>query len=239
MAKLTKLTIVQRVLSLIDSEVVDQIGDTVESEQVAMIVDSVYDELFRQYDWPFLRRAVELESTATLHIMRIPEDIYGLDWLRYRDRRLEFITLEEMFELLSRQSTQDNSDENGALNDQDPVCYTLVDDEYIWFNAYDESLEPRLIRAFGIVIPPRMDSDLDTPRIPTRFHTVLMNGVTSQALYTLKGDDSLGDRYQRLYNRGIIEMKRWAQGVDRPQLTNTEIDFGRNTFRYGRYFPTW
>lgn len=219
MSKLTKLTLVQKILSMMDAESVQSIGDTIESEQVADFVETAYDEILSEFEWPFLYTGKELELTPELNIMMVPEDMYNISWIRYNKRFVEKIPNEDMVILLENQG--------GPIENQDPRFWTTVDDKFIIFNSYDQFLVPNLSLVYGIKIPKQMNLDEDVPEIPERFHNVLLHLAASMAMYNLKGDDSLGRHYYGLYKRGIVKMKRWAQMFNTIRRTNVSVDYGR------------
>ena len=63
--KYTLLEIVQEILSDMDSDEVNSIDDTVESQQVASIVRSAYMALMSNRNWAHLRKLVNLVNSTT------------------------------------------------------------------------------------------------------------------------------------------------------------------------------
>ena len=64
--RMTLLEIVQDVLNDIDSDNVNSIRDTVESEQVAAIVKSCYFEMIGNRNWPHLKKLFQLEHSESI-----------------------------------------------------------------------------------------------------------------------------------------------------------------------------
>jgi len=60
--KRTLLDMVQEILSDIDSDEIESIDDTVESEQVVSILKSTYYAMMSNRDWPHLRRSIQISS---------------------------------------------------------------------------------------------------------------------------------------------------------------------------------
>lgn len=92
MAKQTLLSMVQTVLSSIDGDEVDTISQTVESQQVALIIQACFNDIIDRAELKTLKQLFQLTS-ATLQLptlMTMPsetQNIINLDWLQY-DKRL-------------------------------------------------------------------------------------------------------------------------------------------------------
>lgn len=230
MATYTKLKLVQKMLSATDLENVTAIGDTVESEQAAELVDSVYLDVMKDYDWPFLYTLANLEVTALPHQMRIPSDKYQINWIRYNKNDIIYIDPKDMVILLdSRDQTQSNVDSNGCLIDRDPTYWTSYDDSTITFDAYNGNLVSAFCVCQFVRSPNDLVGDDSIPDLPSRFIPVLIQGCLAEAFYTLKGDDTIGDRYQKRFRLGLIDMKKWARKVaSSKKTTESGQDYSRS-----------
>lgn len=229
MAQLTTLQIVQRVLSMVDSENVSSIDETIESEQVKVLVDLVYESMLDDYPWNHLRENGTLEVTSTPNLMKIPDDVLRIDGdlIRYDKKNVWWISTENMTRTLDgRDTTASNVDSSGALTDRDPLYWTSYDDVNITFDSYDGSLVSALTNVELVKQPTTLSVDTDVPDLPDSLHTVLIYGVLEEAFRTLKGDDSNAERYRRKYLVGLSKAKRYAKKVDRKPSTNG-VDFGR------------
>ena len=230
-----RIDLVQKVMSMLDLENVNVIGDTVESEQVAMLTDKVYADILRDYPWPHLYSQDSLEVTGEANVMRLPSDVFQVNWVRYNKRPLEYITPEEMTILLdSRDLTLTNVDSNGCYNDSDPIYWTSYDDETITFDSYDESLQSNLSKCQFIRDPGSIYDDTDEFDLPKRFTPVLLSGVAAEGFLTLKGDDSLGNFYYRQFRLGMIDMKKWARRVSAstPRTYDDDTSYARGYVTY-------
>ncbi len=228
MAKLTKLEIVQRILGAIDSDEVNSISDTVESEQVALLVDAAYDLIIAEQPWPHLRDFRNLEITTTSHLMKIPSGIATIDTLRYNKKHIAYLDPLNMKELLDgRDITLSNVDTNGALNDQEPTYWSSFDDEYIVFDSYDTSLVASYTQVDCYKIPPPMTSDTEYPDLPERFHQLVVFQAMADSFYTLKGDTAAYNIYRKRFKLGIINMQRWARIVNKQRSTGANTNYGR------------
>ena len=84
--KMALLEMTQNILSAMESDEVNSIGDTVESLQVAEEIRTSYDVLFSNYEWPSLEGFVNLQALQDLDRpthMRIPDDVEEIYWIQY------------------------------------------------------------------------------------------------------------------------------------------------------------
>lgn len=230
MAKYTRLTLVQRTLAAIDSESVTSIGESVEAEQIAELLDTVYDRIVREYPWPNLYTEFSLNVTSVSNEMIVPTEMLQLDTLWYNKKEVSYVTPKQMREILNSRNTSDsNVDSLGAINDLDPTYWTSFDDETIVFDSYDSSLVENLTTCYGILAPPLMLLDTDIPRLPERFHSVILDGLIAEAMQVMK-DNSFGyNVYSKKYKNGMIKMKRWAQRINRERsYEGSESSYARS-----------
>lgn len=212
--KLTRLELVQKVLSSLNEDNITSIGESEVSIQIASLLDVVYTDLVGQFPWPFLDTVTMLETTSDPHIMRIPEGVFQINWVRYNKRPVIYKKYEDMVEILdSRNQDNDNVDSNGAITNCDPSYWTSLDEEYIIFDSYNEGLVPSLSSAHISTIPPELDTDDQYPVIPAKFVPVLLWGLLAQAHLTLDGDDSLGGYYEKKHKAALAQMKTWGKKI--------------------------
>ena len=226
--RLTKLQLVQKVLSAIDSDNVNSISDTVESEQVGLIVDTIYDDLIGDFPWPYLRTNGVLEVTTTAHVMKIPDTVLTLNDVYYNKEMITYIDPVEMTDVLfNRDTTESNIDSNGAYTDRDPIYWTSYDDQNVTFDGYDTSLVSALSYTDYYRIPVPMSSDTDYPDLPARFHNIILYGAIADAFYDLKGDAQGFNIYNVRFKRYKAQLDRWAKRVNRQRATGYDVDFSR------------
>lgn len=88
MATQTLLNIVQNILSAMSSDEVNSIGDTVESMQVAQIVQNKYYDIVARGDLTLDNQLFQLNPSDTPNIpvlMTLPVGVSRIDWLKYYD----------------------------------------------------------------------------------------------------------------------------------------------------------
>lgn len=190
----TVLRLVQDILSAMNSDEVNSIGDTVESEQVTRICREEFDILSELKKWEYRNKIISLTAsvdTAQPTRMRLPDDVTRIEWIRY-DKRLtaggdpdyqdvyykdpkDWITLTQG---RSADSTVlQVEDDIHALkykvrNDVSPTYWTSFDDTYIWFDSYIATIENTLqsskVMAMAQMRPTFVEQDTHVIDIPDK-----------------------------------------------------------------------
>lgn len=210
--KLTLLDIVQNILSTLDSDEVNSIGDTVEARQVANIVKSTYMNLINRMDLPNHRQVFSLDtggdSSAPVLMIR-PSNVVRIDWIKYDWRQattdspqyryvtmLPFAQYSDMTHQMS--PTTDSSVDSFTLNDHvfnfknnaAPMYCTVVNDQYIIFDAFDSAvdsvLQPSKTLCYGLVGPTFEMRDEFIPDLDDKQFALLLNEAKSWAFMELK-----------------------------------------------------
>lgn len=210
--KQTLLEIVQDIMSDMDTDEINSIFDTVESEQVASIVKRSYINMISTRNWPHLSKLIQFspitDFTRPTHL-RMPSNIKELQFINYDVRKLgetkrnydEIIYLdpvEFLFKLNDRNS--DNEDiviiDNGGgvelLIDKTkrPRYWTTFDDQNIVFDAYDELVDTVLqnskMQAKAYLTPIWTTDDDFIPDLPSEAFSKLVEEAKSTAFLVLK-----------------------------------------------------
>ena len=164
MAKLTVLEMVQSTLGAMNSDAVLTIGETIESEQIALVVREVYYDLATDLDlpqWNKLSQLNGLGDTTQATVMELPPTYTDILSIRYKHRLqgdnnrvvfsdpIEYVGADQF---LSRQLRLDTAEANVGVNvmdgnvpvpyynDRRPQCWTTFDDNRVVFDAHDLSL---------------------------------------------------------------------------------------------------
>lgn len=193
MAQTTLLDVVQEVLSAMDSDQVNSIMDTFESEQVVSIARAVYRDMVSNRNWPFFRRTIQFNSLANPSLpthMTLQDEVKELVFVNYdttqsatsRNRYEAMMWLEpdeflrrlnQLNDLASNVTvvTDPTGVELAILTDKPPKFYTSFDDQTIVFDSYDSSVDDTIqsskIQALGYIMPTFTESDtwvIDLPR---------------------------------------------------------------------------
>lgn len=165
MEKRNLLEIVNDVATSMDYELVNTIGDTPESDQIARIIRNEYSKLMDRLDWPHLKVTTELEGLGDITqptTMRVPDrmasimdvryDITAVGDIRMSTRVIDFI--QDTREFLDRIYTRSTVDTTTfttpegipiwVYTDRAPSFYTTFDDNRLIFDAYDMTADTTL-----------------------------------------------------------------------------------------------
>lgn len=212
MAKMTLLEITQDILNDMDSDEVNSINDTIESQQVAQTVKTCYFELIANRNWPHLRKLVQLEASGQLskpNYLRLPEGTKELVFFKY-DKATSANPKSQMLEVRwkepdaflrlvsSRDDTldyhQDVIDFSGTkliiVNNQPPTYWTSFDDSYIITDSYDAGVDSTLqknkTQCLAYIDPLWTTSDTFIPDLPSEAFPALLEESKSTAFLNLK-----------------------------------------------------
>jgi hypothetical protein len=129
--KMTLLEAVQRVLSVLEFDPVNDIGDTVESMQVAEECREAYMNLMSHRDWPHLCFKGSFDGLGDLSnptTMRIPQDVSKIKWVRYNNKEVTYVEPEEFQDMVAKRIGLPNVNTEGFLTNKDPTYWTTYDD---------------------------------------------------------------------------------------------------------------
>lgn len=248
MAKLTVLEMTQNILSSMDSDNVNSISDTVESQQVVDILKETYFELIARRDWKFMRDIDQLESVSDVTKptkIKIPEDVNKIECVRYRvdlvdDTREKWRTLswEDPCDFVHRLQRRDSSASNVEsittdegttlyiLNDKPPTYWTSFDDEFIYFDAYDSDVESTVEQSRSSVIsikePAWTSADTFIPDLPSNMFTLLLNEAKSTSHLMLK--QQANPKAEQIARRQYIKLRELE---NRAMGERVHVNYGR------------
>lgn len=210
--KMTLLEMTQDILNDLDSDEVNSISDTVESQQVAQIVKTCFYEQISNRNWPHLRRLIQMEASGDLNkpnYLRIPNGLKELITFKYEasklgdtQKNLVDVTYKEPESFLryvsSRRSDADNvrevADFSGTtiltVTDKAPEYWTSFDDKHIVTDSFDSEVDDTLKKSktqcLAYVEPAWVHSDDAIPEIPDEAFSGLLEEAKSTAFFTLK-----------------------------------------------------
>lgn len=210
--KMTLLEIVQDILSEMDSDEVNSIDDTIESQQVAGIVRNVFRQMHSNRNWPHTRKLTQFQSSTDLNKpthMKVPEAVKETIMFQYNKQRpnetvirMEDVTYLYPDEFLRHTNTRKQDADNVVtvkdfsgvnlliLNDQPPTYWTSFDDDYIICDSYQKDLESTLMTSkssvLAYVTPEWVHTDDAVPDLPIDAFAALVEEAKSVAFITLK-----------------------------------------------------
>ena len=220
MPKLTLLDMVQDIMVAMDADAVNTVTETDESSSVADLIKTTFYDLVVNRTIPEHKELYELDALADSTrpaMMEVPSTVETIEWIKYdkrtgaSDTRLRwedvvYKTPRDMLELLnSRDSTDTTTVVNMpsknttsidllVKNDANPQWWTMFDDRYVVFDAYDAAVESTLQAAktqcYGIKEPTWTKSDAFTPDIDIDMFPLLLSISKAVALATLKSSQN-------------------------------------------------
>ena len=202
----TLLEMVQDILSEINGDEVNSIGDTEEADFIARLFRTTYRDLSSNSSWPHTRRAIALEArsdTAFPTHFKLRSDVKKLISIYYDIRKvgetkrnytlMEYKEPDEFLVFVNRRdNTQSNNivviDDSGIeliiQNDKAPKYFTSFDDVNIIFDSYDQSVDTTLqdsrIQAQGYIIPEFQLIDDFIPNLPPDAFSLLYQETLSR-----------------------------------------------------------
>jgi len=212
MPKLTLLEMTQDILSDMDSDNVNSISDTIESLQVAQIIETTYYEILSNRYWPHSTDLIRLEASGTASRpthMKIPDVVTVVHWIKYDKREnvgdkkkllpVEYLTPLEFVEYTYSRDSEDSAiqevtDPSNIVllirNDRAPTYWTSFDDEWVVMDAFDSSVDSTLQAsksvAHGEKEPTWTTSDSFVPDLPIHAFPFLLAEAKSVCFNTLK-----------------------------------------------------
>lgn len=211
----TLLELTQAVLSSMDSDEINSIDDTVESQQVVEIIKSVYDDIISRSDLNSNKVLFNLVASSDITkpiVMTKPETIDRIEWLKYDTRLLgdtgpnwdvlQYLPPETFIDYMhnfgeteSNVSAFDHIVNGFTLhftfkNDVGPKYYTSFDDNYIFFDSYDSEVDSTLMSSktigYGQKATEFTKSDSYVPNLQPSQFALLLNEAKSLAWAELK-----------------------------------------------------
>lgn len=257
--KLTLLELVQDILSDMDSDQVNSIFDTFESEQVAQIVKTTYYAMMSTREWPHLRETIQLTPSGDLakptH-MYVPDNVKRMSFINYNiagegETRKKYQPVhwrepDEFLQLTNQQNSDSDNvdvivDDSGVelliRNNTHPTFYTSFDDKALIFNAYnkavDDTLQNDKTQAQAYVIPSWSTTDTFVPDLPAEAFIALLEESKSRAMMKLKQMEDAKSEQEAQRQHRWLSRNAWKVkgGIKKP-------NFGRNS-RKMRRDPTF
>lgn len=209
--KQTLLELTQKVLSAIDSDEINSIDDTIESQQAADIIHNVYLEMIDGKTWPHLKKLIQLDSLSDPtkpNYLKIQEGMKELILFKYDSKKLyndpvdmkevSYKYPDEFLRLTAGRKTSQGAvvitDFSGTslyiLNNQAPQFWTSFDDNYIVCDAYNASIEDTLrsnkTQVLAYMEPVWTHLDGAVPDLPSEAFSLLLSESISTAAFRIR-----------------------------------------------------
>lgn len=251
MAKITLLEIVQDILSDADSDDVNSISDTVESDQCARVVKDIYLQICDIHDFEHIKTLKKLDATSasTPNVMTIPTGFHSIEFIKYdckiaasdpQDfKTIKYMEVADFLDMVHQRLTSDTNVDAITLstgliipviNDKAPQYYTIMNtsSNEVVFDSYDSDLETNLQQskslAYGTMRPSLSLSDSSTLDLPEHLETLVKR--EARAMYFDLYKDGITSEIDRTRRRAEVRAQR-----KRNMIRNTDND---NRPDYGR-----
>lgn len=247
---MTLLEIVQSVLSSMSSDEVNDINDTIESTQVALIAKEAYLNLMAQSEWPHLFKDGVLSALGDVsrpNYMQLPSNVYRIEEIKYEvtelgDTNRTFKTIEyqdpsTFIENLDTNKsgdsdvttvTTDNSTVMFIKNDLFPTYWTSFDNDLIVFDSYnvaeDTTLQSSKTKCLFYELPIWVNTNTSIPDMDQRFFPSYLAEVKRIAHQELR--QQLSPIAEEQARRGKATLRQQAR---RTESVDTRAKYGRST----------
>lgn len=249
MPKKTLLEMVQDILSDMDSDEVNSITDTVESQQVAQKVQTTYFQIIDGKDWPNLFQLFPLDNVSEVNrpnYLKLPENIMDIKWLKYNTKKeltdkdkfeeIKYLSPDKFIYLCNQRDSTDIIN-NRVIQDYSGVTYTIqilkapqyytsFDDEYIVFDSVDTNIDTTLVgsktQAYGKKHPSFIMSDEFIPNLPVQAFSLLLAESKASCFFDLRQTPNGKAEQQASTQRRRQSQEKWRTngGIKYP-------DYGR------------
>lgn len=216
MPKYTLLDMTQNILSALNSDEVNSITDTSESQQIAMVIKNKYFDMISREDLQEHKDLFQLTASGDNDLpvlMYRPDHVNKIEWLKYfmddddstTGDNFQYITLlpiNQFMDMVNNLNTEEtyvetytfehNGDSwNLAMRkDKNPEYATVINNYYILFDSYDEDVDTTLqsskTMAYGEVFPTWSHVDNFIPELDEQRFQLLLNEAKNLAFLELK-----------------------------------------------------
>jgi hypothetical protein len=245
--KKTLLEIVQDIMNDMDSDEVNSISDTVESEQIAQVCQSVFFDIISTLDLPEHKELLQLtslgdssrpnfmDSSALTNIQEVRYNVSETSGQVEYKLIPYFAPDEFVAKILERDSSASNisliADPTSDIllpivNDAMPSYYTLLDDRYVCFDSYkatvDTTLQTSKTLVIGTKYPTFTVADSAIPDLDDTIFPYYIAECKSRCFSMFKGGpDAKVEQFARKH-RYFLRNDRW-----KVKQTNIRNDYGR------------
>jgi len=245
--KKTLLEIVQDIMNDMDSDEVNSISDTVESEQIAQVCQSVFFDIINTVDLPEHKELLTLTGLGDSSRPNFMDanSLTNIQEVRYNvsetSGEVEYKLIpylepdEFVAKILDRTSSASNvilvADPTSGIslpiiNDAMPNYYTLLDDRYVCFDSYkatvDTTLQTSKTLVIGTKYPTFTVEDSAVPDIDDTIFPYYIAECKSRCFSMFKGGpDAKVEQFARKH-RYFLRNDRW-----KVKQANIRNDYGR------------
>lgn len=207
----TFLEIVKYILSELESDDVDSILETVESEQVARIVIRVFSNMIAGRDWPHLDKIVTLDEVPAIPTgFYLDPEMRKVHYVKYNKKhtaldqdRFTLLTYKEWGDFLhlleSRNSlstdvtvvpTVDGAVSLNILTNKQPQYWTVYSNNFLFVDSFNSVIDLRAtngnLQVFGSMLPMSELDDDFIFNLPLEDHPMFINECINYCYINIK-----------------------------------------------------
>jgi hypothetical protein len=247
MAKMTLLEIVQDILSAMDSDEVNSIGDTVESLQVAQEVRTTYYDLYSSVKTPSHQKILTLQPLSDPtrpNYLKIPDNVSSVTQLMYKNddnsySELRYLEPEDFIRLtqfnqsahpfIAVTDLEYNSVSFNAITNQSPRHWTTFDNKHLVFDSFnsrlDSTLQESRVVALGYSTPDFHLADDFVPDMDSDRFPLLLSSAKAACFVNFKGISNANEERRARRQQVRAQNDLWRADQRRPY--NKTPDYGR------------
>lgn len=252
----TLLELVQKILSSMDSDQVNTIAETTESQQVVDVIQTCYFDIVAIGELPRDDDLFQLEASLDDDLpvtMYLPDDVSDIRWLKYNNATADApdavyqpvlpMPLRDFVEMVTGLDPDESNVDTYTYtsgtssftlycnNDRAPRYYTTTNDNTILFDSYDSAVDTTLQKSktmgFGQKTFPWVASDTFVPPLDDKQLQRLLHEAKALAFAELKQTPHLKAE------KKIREIKIDQQTSKHKIPTQTDYDLIPNLGRRG------
>jgi hypothetical protein len=226
----------QDILSALDGDEVNSIGDTVEALQVATTIKQCYYDICATLSLPSKMALVQLDAlndTGRPNYLKLPSTVRNVEWLRYNNKSLFYLTPEEFVALTEPVEYIEVEDFSGTVFkigvNQDPIYWTTFDNEHVCFDSFnldeDTTLQKSKSVCWGQTDHVFEMNDTFIPDLDTVHFPLLMAEATATCFVNQK--QITNNKAEQQARRQLVRSSndKWRLGQRKPY--NRTPDYGR------------
>ena len=234
-----------------DSDEVEKITETIESQQVVDIIFETHEEILDRRTWEFtLHRPRQLDTPAVSVVtnLDIPSDVMHVEEVRYKNfdtvrfDLISYLAPDKFVEETSRRDVTQAQYENITVNDgvvlvvfndRVPRFWTSFDENIITFDAYDKANEAAVTAANSSILaqvrPTFTQSDTFVAAWPEQMFTLLLHEAKSSCWIQLKQEGN--PKSEQIARRQYIKLRE----LERRTVKDKDVvDYSRRSPSFNR-----
>lgn len=252
--KQTNLQLVQTIMSSMDSDEVNSVNDTVESQQVLKVIRTVYFDIVTRLNLPEHYALFNLNPSGDANkpvLMTVPDEIEQFFWVKYNGATaedtevnfmpVEYVELSTFIDQTDRLNTSDDDvssmthSANGSTTtfkfntNRAPQCYTTINDTTLIFDSYDSQVDTTLqsskTKCYGKRTIAWADTDSFIPELDADKFPLLLSEAKSLAWAELKQTSHA--KAEQSARRGWVRAQKTKYRTETTPFLDQLPNFGR------------